>query len=361
MRIQEIRLTNFRNFTDVTVSFGERRNLILGKNAQGKTNLLEAIHILGVGRSHRERREANLIRFGENFYRIEGTFFDKDVRNVVEVAYSEERKRIRINGKDVRPVELIGFVGVVISSPEDISLIKGSPGVRRLFLDVAISQIRRDYLRSLQRYVRVLQQRNRLLKRAQLIGETTPDISVWSEKLVETAAQVVNLRLRFLSEIQSEVEQSFQTIGGSGGRVELIYNPKGYRLESFENLEESIAHALGSVLDAEITRGYTLIGPHVDDFSFNVDGHDLRFFGSEGEQRTAVLAIRCAQAKLMKQAKGAPIVLLDDVFAELDQDRSRALTALISEFDQIILTSSRAVNLDDETMHVIEVCDGRVS
>ncbi len=364
MRIHQIRLTNFRNFSDAVVTFGERRNLILGRNAQGKTNLLEAIHILGVGRSHRERREANLVKFGETFYRIEGVFFDKSVRNVIEVAYSEQRKRIRINAKEARPVDLIGFAGVVISSPEDIALVKGAPGVRRLFLDVAISQIRREYLRSLQRYVRVLDQRNKLLKQAQLSGQMPSDISVWNTKLVEIGAAIVRLRLEYLEEIEKDVESNFQKISRTRGKVGLIYKPKGYDVDSdvdsLEAVESLMADALTSLLEAEVRRGYTLIGPHVDDFCFKVDGRDLRLFGSEGEQRTAVLAIRCAEAQEMKAKRGAPIVLLDDVFAELDDERSRALTALISEFDQIILTSSRGVSLGDEAARIIEISDGRI-
>jgi len=362
VHIQQIRLTNFRNFSETVVSFSERRNLIIGRNAQGKTNLLEAIHILGVGRSHRERREANLIKFGESFYRIEGVFSHIGVRNVVEVAYGEQRKRIRINGKDVRPVDLIGFVGVVISSPEDIALVKGSPGVRRLFLDVAVSQIRKDYLKALQRYLRVLEQRNELLRRAQVTGQVPSQISIWTGKLIEIGGEIVTHRLRYLSEIESMVSGNFQSIAGRDHAVRLVYSPKGYELDGNGGVTEPMARALDEMADAEVSRGHTLIGPHLDDFMFEVDRRDLRLFGSEGEQRTAVLALRCAEAQAMKTLTGRmPIVLLDDVFAELDNERASALRALISKFDQIILTSARPVEIDSESLHVIEISEGRVT
>ena len=138
MRIAKVHLTNFRNFADETVGFGARRNVLLGANAQGKTNVLEAIHVLGVGRSHRDRKDANLVRLGQAYYRIEGIFEDIGVRTAIEVAYADDRKRIRINGKEARPSDLIGLVGVVISSPDDIDLVKGAPRFRRQFLDIAI-------------------------------------------------------------------------------------------------------------------------------------------------------------------------------------------------------------------------------
>jgi len=359
--IQQVRLTNFRNFANAVVNFTQQRNLILGRNAQGKTNLLEAIHILAVGRSHRERREANLIRFGEKFYRIEGVFHHIGVRNVVEITYAEQRKRIRINGKEVRPIDLIGFIGIVISSPEDIALVKGSPGIRRLFLDMALCQMRRDYLRSLQRYLRVVEQRNQLLKRAQSTGRLPSEMSVWNAKLIEIGTAVVRARLRYLAEIQDRVEANFRAISGTPQLVQLAYSPRGYRIDNEVDIGDAIGEALESVLDAETMRGYTLVGPHLDDFVFNVDGRDLRLFGSEGEQRTAVLALRCAEAQAMKAVTGRmPIVLLDDVFAELDEERATALRALISDFDQIILTSSRAVGVDKEDINVIEVAGGRI-
>jgi DNA replication and repair protein RecF len=362
LRINTVYLKNFRNFEDVTVEFGPKRNLILGANAQGKTNLLEAMHILGVGRSHRDRKDANLVRFGQDFFRIEGIFDHIGVRTRIEVAYGEERKRIRVNGKDAKPTTLIGLVGVVVSSPDDIDLIKGSPGLRRTFLDMAISQTSREYLTTLQRYVRTLAQRNRLLKAAQEDRRRASNIGVWDERLITLGAQVVRTRVEYLREISGMVERNFDHISSTGVGVELPYEPKGYAMASGVDVEAALAQALESNRDAELGRGYTLYGPHVDDFKFLWGGRDLRQFGSEGEQRTGVLALRCAQVHAMKERTGRfPIVLLDDVFAELDHARSTALTALISAFDQIILTSSRPAPIDDEDVHRIVIDGGRLT
>jgi DNA replication and repair protein RecF len=199
LRIRKIHLTNFRNFVDVDVEFGERRNLIVGANAQGKTNLLEAIHILGVGRSHRDRKDANLVRFDEAFYRIEGVFEHVGVKTKIEASYGEERKRIRINGKEARPVDLVGLVGIVISSPDDIDLMKGGPGFRRTFLDMAISQMSKEYLVTLQRYVRALTQRNNLLRAAQERRVDASEAGTWTRSVVELGAAVVRRRVAYLS------------------------------------------------------------------------------------------------------------------------------------------------------------------
>jgi len=370
LRIQKSHLTNFRNFADEWVEFGPRRNLILGSNAQGKTNLLEAIHILGVGRSHRDRKDANLIRFNEGFYRIEGVFDDIGVSTVIEVSNTPERKRLRFNGKDIKPVELIGLVGVVISSPDDINLIKGSPGLRRTFLDMAISQSSREYLGNLQHYVRALAQRNKLLKAYQERRVRAADATAWDRRLIEAGARVVKGRIKYLAEIAPEVGANFDFMARGGqatvvaegpGSVSLPYQPKGYTVDDGGDVEERLAAALEAHREIEMLRGYSLYGPHVDDFRFLADGRDIRQFGSEGEQRTSVLALRCAEVSAMQRRTGRyPVVLLDDVFAELDEARSTALTALISGFDQILLTSSRLIPLPDDDIHQITVSEGKV-
>lgn len=381
MRIQKIHLTNFRNFEDEWVEFGPRRNLVLGSNAQGKTNLLEAIHILGVGRSHRDRKDANLVKFEEDFYRIEGVFDHIGVRTVIEVSNSAERKRLRLNGKDIKPAELIGLVGVVISSPDDINLIKGSPGLRRTFLDMAISQSSREYLGNLQHYVRALAQRNKLLKACQERRMRAADATAWDRRLIEAGARVVKGRIKYLSEIAPEVGRNFDFMAGVGerpvaepagetspvdagvesaGSVSLPYQPKGYSIGDGD-VEERLEAAIEAHREVEMIRGYSLCGPHVDDFRFLAGGRDIRQFGSEGEQRTSVLALRCAEVSAMQRRTGRfPVVLLDDVFAELDEARSTALTALISGFDQILLTSSRLIPLPDDDIHQITVSEGKV-
>lgn len=354
-------MTNFRNFADGIIDFGPGRNLLLGANAQGKTNILEAIHILGVGRSHRDRKDANLISFGQDYYRIEGVFEHIGVRTRIEVAYSREGKRIRINGKEARASDLIGLAGVVVTSPDDIDLVKGSPGFRRQFLDIAICQISRDYLAELQDYVRALAQRNRLLKSVQLGRAGGAGTEMWDPTLIRSGSAVVKARLGFLTDIAPAVERNFATISGKQTRIGLPYEPKGYKMEEGRDLGSLLAEALKSRRDAERVRGYTLTGPHVDDFRLVADGRDIRRFGSEGEQRTAVLALRCAEVGAVNDRTGRyPIVLLDDVFAELDDRRTEALTALIDDYDQIILTSSRPAPESASDLNVIRVVNGGV-
>jgi DNA replication and repair protein RecF len=384
LRIRTLNLTNFRNFADLSVEFSDRRNVILGANAEGKTNILDAVHMLGVGRSHRERRDPNLVKFGEDYYRIEGVFDHIGVRTTIEVAYSADGKRIRINGKNARTSDLIGLAAVVITSPDDIDLIKGGPQLRRRFLDIAISQASREYLVTLQQYARALAQRNVLLKDARDRGEK-PGTDVWDEAVIDAGSKVVAMRYGFLEFLSPMVEDGFGLISGAASTTALVYEPRGYSVEAGlgdgggveagaggtagtpASIEaDSIAGALREALernrDSEIGRGYTMVGPHVDDFRFLADGRDLRPFGSEGEQRTAVLALRCAEAgAIEKRLDKSPIVLLDDIFAELDDARGAALISLISRFDQIVLTSSRQSPLGAEKVHRIHVKGARVT
>jgi DNA replication and repair protein RecF len=361
LRIRKIRLTNFRNFRDETLEFGPRRNLLLGANAQGKTNVIEAIHLLGVGRSHRERRDANLVRLGETYYRVEGEFEDIGVRTVIEAAYDEEHKRIRVNGKEAKPADLVGLVGVVVSSPDDIDLVKGSPAYRRQFLDIAISQMNRQYLLSLQKYVRALAQKNRLLKAVQSGKTHASETEVWDRTLVSAGAVIVDARIEFLDDIGPEVEESFSAISGVKTGVDLTYEARGYGAGGDGETVDLLAAAIMDQREAERARGYSMVGPHVDDFRLLAAGRDIRRFGSEGEQRTGVLALRCAEVTAMKTRTGRyPIVLLDDVFAELDDARTKALTALISDYDQIVLTSSRPAPAEAVDLVTITLADGRV-
>jgi len=365
LHIQTIRLTNFRSFAEVEVEFAERRNLVVGANAQGKTNLLEAIHVLGVGRSHRDRRDQNLVRLGEAYYRVEGIFQHIGVRTTIEVTYAEERKRIKINGKEARPAALLGLAPVVVSSPEDIDLIKRSPGYRRSFLDLALAQTSREYVVTLQSYTRALAQRNVFLKRLQEGAAARGEAEVWDEAVIDLGAKMVGARIALLADIQPKVEANTSAMSGVPARVSLIYEPRGYALGGeapVAAVRDGLRQALRENRHVEAARGFTVFGPHVDDFKFICDGRDIRFFGSEGEQRTAVLALRCAEVALIKAKLGHhPIVLLDDVFAELDEERGRALTALISEFDQIVLTSSRPGTLGDPGIRRIAVRAGGVA
>ncbi|MGQ9809754.1 MAG: DNA replication/repair protein RecF [bacterium] len=359
MHIRKIRLTNFRNFTDVTVWFSKGPNLILGNNGEGKTNLLEAIHLLGLGRSHRERKDANLMKLGTGHYRVEGQFLSKDLNWIIEVGFDGDRKVIKVNGKEAKPTELIGLVGIVVSAPDDIDIIKGSPSLRRSFIDIAISQIDREYLITLQRYQRILNQRNTLLRSSQIRPDLGREIRTWDNKLIEAGSILIEKRIEYIRLLTPIFERNLRTVAERSLRASVVYVPKGYRLD--QRVDEALRKELERLRDFEIARGYTLAGPHSDDLCFSVDGKDLRVFGSEGEQRSAVIALKCAEADLLiSQVHRPPILLLDDVFAELDERRSEAVGALISKFDQIILTSSREAEVTWGALNVIRIKEGSV-
>jgi DNA replication and repair protein RecF len=286
---------------------------------------------------------------------------------------------------------------VVASSPEDIDLIKRSPGYRRTFMDMALSQMSRAYLVTLQQYAKALAHRNVLVRRRQEGRASRSEMDVWDQAIVNLGESIVRARIRFLADMEREVEENFSAISGEPTAIDLIYEPRGYALDdrsvgdrsreeqshegqSVQGLRageqsgegapagagarvrEGLMQALESTRQMEIVRGFTLFGPHLDDFKFLCAGRDLRVFGSEGEQRSAVLALTCAEVSLIREKAGYyPIVLLDDVFAELDEARSRALTALISGFDQIVLTSSRPTPPAEGGIKQVLVADGRIA
>jgi DNA replication and repair protein RecF len=219
----------------------------------------------------------------------------------------------------------------------------------------------KEYLVTLQRYVRALTQRNNLLRAAQERRVDASEANTWTRSVVELGAAVVRRRVAYLKEIVPRVAADFAAISGKGSDIQLAYDPRGYHMDAGTDVEIALAAALEAQSEIEVRRGYTLYGPHVDDFKFFSDGRDIRQFGSEGEQRTAVLALRCAEVHVMGEHMGRyPLVLLDDVFAELDEARAGALTALISKFDQIVLTSSRPGRLVDDDMHRITITGGRI-
>ena len=335
MYISSLSLKNFRNYTDQTAEFSPLTNVIYGNNAQGKTNILEALYLFSQGRSHRAKTDRELIKFGENAARLDIEFHDND-RDYKAVMLLEKngRKSIRVNHIQLTKLSmLMNYLNIVMFSPEDLNLIKGSPGSRRRFIDAAISQLSPSYLAGLNDYKKALIQKNSLLKDRRSADRAM--ISVWNEQLAENGAKIMKARNEFI-ELLNDFAQKIQD-EISGEKLEISYAPS---IKSEDVSKDGIMEYLDARMKREIEFSSALFGAQRDDLRVVINESEARLYGSQGQQRTATLAMKMALSEYIHHVKGEyPVLLLDDIMSELDITRRRYLAEKIRD-KQVFITST---------------------
>lgn len=348
MRVETIRLINFRNYRNIKVELNPKLNIFLGDNAQGKTNLLESIYISALGRSYKTNRDRELINHEKTQAYIGLETVNERGDRFIEVKFDLKRpKRIRINKIELDRVnDILGNLNVVIFSPEDLKLVKEGPGERRDFLDNEISQIKPLYRHNIQKYNNVLFQRNRLLKsRNRDIYDT---IEVWDSQLAEFGARIMTDRMNFIDKLKKISSGIHRDITGGKEKLDIEYiSSVNYISSDFKELRDYYREKLENGISEDIERGNTGLGIHKDDLEINIDGMSCRNYGSQGQQRTAALSLKLAEVELIKEEIGEyPVILLDDVLSELDINRR---TKLISSFRDIqtIITSTDDIELEE--------------
>lgn len=346
MILEALRLADFRNFRGLEVGFEGKSAAIWGPNGRGKTNLLESIFLLGATRSHRTRKDTELLRFGSRAYSVVGEFRgDAGGRTVVAIVFEEGAgKRGSVDRKEVgRLSEIVGRCGVVFVSPEDVEITSGEPEKRRRFLDLTLCTLSGVYLRSLQEYQRAHRHRGRLLRERPGPG-TGAQLDSWDRQLARRARPLFSMRREAIEEFGPVAEGVYGELGG-GERLEVRYVPGAAPDE--EASEEAFVHRLNGNRPKDLRTGRTSVGPHMDDLEILLDGKGIRVFGSRGQHRTAVLALKIATGRLMRRVTGeAPILLLDDVFTELDERRSMSLAERIAGEGQVFATGTDRSGLD---------------
>ena len=352
MFARSLQLRNYRNYKELNLALSPGINVLLGANAQGKTNLVEAVFYASLGHSHRTQRDAELIQFeaGRGAFRVD--FTRLDAVNQLEFQFSrEKRRRILLNGQPIRTKELLGTLNTVLFSPEDLFLIKGAPSGRRRFLDGELSQASPAYYHELVQYGKIVVQRNALLKRIRERRAKADMLPLWDMQLAASAEKIVIKRREAVKKLGMLAKLMQRRITGHAESLSVTYAVKGMEGECVtKELAAWYNEMLESMRETDIVRGATGIGPHHDDIVLTVNGMDLRAFGSQGQQRTGVLALKLAELDFLRSETGEyPILLLDDVMSELDVTRRHELLAFLQrEHIQTIITATDAAYFPKE-------------
>ena len=340
MVLQQLVLEDFRNYRDLDLCASSGATVFFGQNAQGKTNLLEAIYLIARASSHRAGADAEMIHWGKPSFLARG-IFESGTRTVeIEVSYSEQKgKSVLVNGIPRRQSEgLAPQVRVVLFVPDDLQMVKGPGALRRRFLDQEISQVDPTYIFDLSRYTKVLTQRNSLLRAGAAPGDSS--VEIWTEQMVEHGARLYRKRLLALKKL-APVARTVHSQFAPGEDLDVLYRPsvplRGDEL--IPEIEESFRKRLRERANLERDKAVTLVGPHRDDIVFSLNGMDARQYGSQGQQRSIVLGVKVSEIEFLRQETGdLPILLLDDILSELDASRRHRLLEAISKDVQVFLT-----------------------
>lgn len=331
MIIESIELKNYRNYEELHMELNEGTNILYGDNAQGKTNILEAVYVCCTSKSHKSAKDRDIIRFDQDESHIKMQVRKNGVPYRIDMHLKKNKpKGIAIGGVPIRRAsELFGIANVVCFSPEDLNIIKNGPSERRRFIDMELCQLNKLYVHALVQYNKVLVQRNKLLKELSFRPDYGETLDVWDMQLVNYGKEVMKFRKEFISQLNEMIHEIHARLSGRKEDLVIYYEPD----TDCELFEEALKRGRPQ----DLKQKTTLCGPHRDDISFFVNGIDIRKFGSQGQQRTAALSLKLSELELVKQLiHDKPILLLDDVLSELDASRQNHLLSAISDIQTII-------------------------
>jgi DNA replication and repair protein RecF len=340
--LKSIELEGFRNFEKVNVEFGKQYNFIFGENAQGKTNLIEAIYLLCLAKSFRTFDDSELVSFKRDSFLVIGNFADQNYElKKVAIFYSRSHgKKIKVDGKILNQFsKLVGQLPIVILSADDSMITSGPPLYRRRFFNVLLCQSFSRYLDDLKKYEKILKQRNRVLSWiAQGRQQPAQELEAWNQQLVEIGSAIIAFRVQIVDEINKYIGYLYNKICNKSEILNIKYKPNVVFSE-LSAIKNNFEHMLNKMVVREKKMGVCLVGPHRDDYLFSIGSRDLRHFGSRGEHKSTLVSLKAAETILLKQkAQTDPILLLDDLYAELDQDRGKGVHELFNLSGQIFIT-----------------------
>lgn len=345
MKIKSLELTNFRNYKTQFVNLSENLNVIVGNNAQGKTNLLEAIFICAIGRSPRTSKDKDLVNWKSEFAKISLDVVKNIGNKQIDIyLFPNQNKAIKIDKIGIKKIgQLMGNFNAIYFSPDELKLIKESPDERRRFMDIDLCQFDKNYFYTLHEYNQILQQRNKLLKSSdmKIIKDTIP---IWNEQLAKNGAKIVLSRLNLIERLKVHAYNIHKNLTSDNEELQLTY--QGYVADDENALKELLLKKYEESIDKDIKLGYTTVGPHRDDIKIEANNIDLRSFGSQGQQRTASLTLKLAELEVFNDHLGEyPVLLLDDVLSELDASRQNKLLEYVSHIQTLVTCTDFDFNI----------------
>ena len=362
MYISNLKLSNFRNYKSLNIDLNKNINIIIGNNGHGKTNLLESIYVLGLTKSHRSFIDNNLIRTNCNNCKLKCKLHKNNIYNKLEIEINNKNKNLIIDKNIIKKnSDYISYLNIIIFYPEDLELIKGSPEARRRFLNLELSQLNNNYLVILNDYNKLLKMRNDYLK-SDIIDKSY--LEILTDYLIEKAIIIYKLRKKFIDRLNEKIEKIYNDIS----------NLKNFNIKykssinlndiSYDNLKILLKKKFDDMYDSEIKAKSTLIGPHRDDFEFYLDELNLKLYGSQGQQRIAVLSLKLGEISIFKKYKDeSPILLLDDVFSELDIEKRNNLIKYLNDDIQVIITTTDLKNISKKLLknsNIIKINNGKI-
>lgn len=362
MYISNLKLSNFRNYKNLSIKLSKNINILIGNNGEGKTNLLESIYVLGLTKSHRSFIDNNLIRNNCDKCKISATLNKDTYKSYLEITIENKTKTLKIDKNIInRNSDYISNMNIIIFYPEDLELIKGSPSARRRFLNLELSQLNRNYLVILNDYNKLLKMRNDYLKN-NYIDENY--LNIITDYLIEKAISIYKTRKKFIDKLNEQIDSIYYDITKIN-KYNIKYKA-GIDLENltYENIKEQLKSKFKNLYTQELKLKNTLIGPHRDDIEFYIDDLNLKTYGSQGQQRVAILALKLGEISIFKKYKeSTPILLLDDVFSELDQKKKNNLLKYINNDIQVIITTTDVKNISKKILNdanIIKIKQGKI-
>lgn len=368
MHLSRLQLTNFRNYAVLDLPLQTGLTVLHGQNAQGKTNVLEAVYLLSSGASYRAQSDREVIRWeapeAERLARVTGQAGDAELEAVVADMPGLSTKRVLLNSAGKRLADFVGRLPAVLFGPEQLDLVTGSPSHRRSYLDGALSQIDRTYFRALAVYNRVLHQRNQLLKQYREREIHPDELVYWDAQLVEAGSVISNRRARGLQQIAVLAAAHHEQLAPGGGELGSAYETKLFRTSGgwqrlasapADEIQAEFRAWLATEAEREMAQGTTVVGPHRDDLLLSLDGKPVDKFGSRGQQRTVALALKLAELDLIRDhTSEAPVLLLDDVLSELDDARRAALSEVVLRHEQVLLTTTEQPDMPSAISYLVQ-------
>ena len=351
MYIEKIKLENFRNYEMQEIEFDKNVNIIYGDNAQGKTNILEAIFICSLGKSFRTNREKELIN-KEKFYSKIEMISSKEDRNIKIKFKLQDKKTFYINDIQTKKTsEILGKNYVVLFTPEDISILKNEPSKRRRFLNIMISQLRPIYVHMLSEYNKLIEQRNTYLKQIKFEGKPEENLEIWDEQIVKLGTKIYEYRKEFIEKINKKIHDI---------HLKTTENKEIIKIKYVSNIEKNYLECLKKNRKSDIQKGYTGVGIHRDDFEIYINGNLVSIYGSQGQKRTTIISLKLAEAEVIYEEIGErPIILLDDFMSELDKKRIQGLFENIKE-NQVIITCTDSFKINNSKYKLYKVNNAQV-